>query len=67
MKLQWANMSEHITASLPLSPSLPLLSPAQWKVHVRKPGVIALQNMHTPAHWLAIRDGKTIGNVCKPY
>lgn len=36
---------------------------AQWKVHVRRPGVIALQNMHTSQHWLAIRDGKTIGNV----
>ena len=37
---------------------------AQWKVHVRRPGVIALQNQHTPAHWLAIRDGATIGYVC---
>ena len=36
---------------------------AQWKVHVRRPGVIALQNVHTSENWLAIRDGKTIGNV----
>ena len=36
---------------------------AQWKVHVRRPGVIALQNKHTSAHWLAIRDGATIGHV----
>ncbi|CAI8042897.1 hypothetical protein GBAR_LOCUS23795, partial [Geodia barretti] len=36
---------------------------AQWKVHVRRPGVIALQNQHTPSHWLAIRDGATIGNA----
>ena len=52
----------------PLSLSLSLclsvcLSAAQWKVHVRRPGVIALQNIHTSEHWLAIRDGKTIGNV----
>jgi hypothetical protein len=36
---------------------------AQWKVHVRRPGVIALQGTHTPEHWLAIRDGRTIGNA----
>jgi hypothetical protein len=36
---------------------------AQWKVHLRRPGVIALQNMHTSEHWLAIRDGQTIGNA----
>ena len=40
---------------------------AQWKVHVRRPGVIALQNVHTSENWLAIRDGKTIGNVCTLY
>lgn len=43
-----------------------MLSPtAQWKVHVRRPGVIALQNVHTSDNWLAIRDGNTVGNVCK--
>ncbi|CAI8042899.1 hypothetical protein GBAR_LOCUS23795 [Geodia barretti] len=36
---------------------------AQWKVNVRGFGVIALQNQHTPSHWLAIRDGATIANV----
>ena len=41
----------------------PSLSPAQWKVHVRRPGVIALQNEQSPENWLAIRDGKAIGNV----
>ena len=42
-------------------------SPAQWKVHVRRPGVIALQSIHTSENWLAIRDGKTIGNVIRIY
>lgn len=42
----------------------PCISPAQWKVHVRRTGVIALQNIHTSEHWLAIHNGKTIGNVC---
>jgi hypothetical protein len=36
---------------------------AQWMVHVRRAGVIALQNQHTTTNWLAIKDGQTIGNA----
>ena len=37
---------------------------AQFRVHVRRPGVVALQNVHTPDNWLAIFQGNTIGTVC---
>ena len=36
---------------------------AQFYVHVRRPGVVALQNVGNPSHWLAIRDDKLIGTV----
>ena len=36
---------------------------AQFTVHVRRPGVIALQNVHDSNKWLAILDGKLIGTV----
>ncbi len=36
---------------------------AQFKVHVRRPGVVALQSVHNPNNWLAINQGKTIGTV----
>ena len=36
---------------------------AQFRVHVRRPGVVALQNVHTPENWLAINQGKTVGTV----
>ena len=36
---------------------------AQFTVHVRRPGVIALQNVKHPDQYLAIYDGSTIGNV----
>ena len=39
------------------------LSLAQFTVHVRRPGVIALQNVHDSNRWLAILDGKLIGTV----
>ena len=39
----------------------------QFRVHVRHPGVVALQNFHTPENWLAIFQGKTVGTVCTVY
>ena len=36
---------------------------AQFRVHVRRPGVVALQNVRTAEYWLAIYQGKTIGTV----
>ena len=36
---------------------------AQIRVHVRCPGVVALQNVHTSENWLAIILGKTVGTV----
>ena len=39
------------------------LSSAQFTVHVRRPGVIALQNVADPERWIAIYQGKTIGMV----
>ena len=36
---------------------------SQFKVHVRRPGVVALQSVHKPKHWLAIYQGTTIGTV----
>ncbi len=35
----------------------------QFKVHVRRPGVVALQSVHKPVYWLAIHQGNTIGTV----
>ena len=35
-----------------------------FRVHVRGRGVVALQNFPTPEHWIAIKDGETIGTVC---
>ncbi len=40
---------------------------AQFKVHVRRPGVVALQNMHNEDHWLAVFQGKTVGTVSKNF
>ena len=37
---------------------------AQFTVHVRRPGVIALQNVKNPDLYLAIYEGTTNGNVC---
>ena len=36
---------------------------AQFTVHVRRPGVVALQNIKNPDQYLAIYEGATIGNV----
>ena len=36
---------------------------AQFIVHVRGPGLIALQSVHRPDNWLGIIDGKLIGTV----
>ncbi len=36
---------------------------AQFRVHVRHPGVVALQNVHEPYNWLAIFQETTIGTV----
>ena len=36
---------------------------AQFTIHVRRPGVIALQNVKYPDQYLAIYDGSTNGNV----
>ena len=36
---------------------------AQFRVHVRRPGVVALQNVRNPNNWLAIFQGQTIGTV----
>ncbi len=38
---------------------------AQFKVHVRRPGVVSLQNVQSPDYWLAIFQGNTIGTVRK--
>ncbi len=38
---------------------------AQFKVHVRRPGVVALQNIHEPENWLAVFQNDTIGTVWK--
>lgn len=43
--------------------SPPFFPSAQFTVHVRRPGVIALQNVSDPTRWLAIYQGKTIGTV----
>ena len=43
---------------------------AQFRVHVRRPGVVALQNVRNAENWLAVYQGKTIGTVreqCGPY
>ena len=39
------------------------VSLAQFVVHVRRPGVIALQNVADKNRWLAICEGKTTGTV----
>ena len=36
---------------------------AQICIHMRCPGVVVLQNVHTPENWLAIIQGKTVGTV----
>ena len=39
------------------------LPPAQFIVHVRRNGVVALQNVKDPAAWLRIYNGKLLGDV----
>ena len=36
---------------------------AQFHVHVKRPGVISLQNVKNPHYWLAVFQGKTVGTV----
>ncbi|CAI8042893.1 hypothetical protein GBAR_LOCUS23792, partial [Geodia barretti] len=36
---------------------------AQFKVHVRGPQRVALQNVHNPRHWLRIKDNDLNGKV----
>ena len=36
---------------------------ARFMVYVRRPGVIALQNVSRPECWLTIKDDQTNGNV----
>ena len=36
---------------------------AQFRVHVKRPGVVALQNVHESYNWLAIFQEQTIGTV----
>ena len=36
---------------------------AQFRVHVRRPGVVALQNVNDSQNWLAIRNSQTLGTV----
>ena len=36
---------------------------AQFIVHIRRPGVIALQNVANTDCWLSILEGKTLGTV----
>ena len=62
--------------SLPLSLflSLPFLLPlllscvaaASFTVHVRRKGVVALQNVKSPEAWLRINQGRVEGKVCRP-
>ena len=38
---------------------------AQFYVHLRRPGVVALQNVSNSDHWLAIRDNQLVTvSVC---
>ena len=37
---------------------------AQFTVHVRRPGVVTLQNVKNPDQYLAIYEGSTNGVVC---
>ncbi|XP_064387079.1 uncharacterized protein LOC135335495 isoform X2 [Halichondria panicea] len=34
---------------------------AQFRVHVKRPGVVSLQNVKNPDYWLAVFQGKTVG------
>ena len=43
--------------------SLPLLSIAQFVVRVCRPGVVSLQSARQNIDWLAIYEGRAIGNV----
>ena len=36
---------------------------AQFYVHVRRPGVVALQNVNNTSQWVAIHNHKLIGTV----
>ena len=36
---------------------------AQFRVHVKRPGVVSLQNVHESYNWLAIFQEQTIGTV----
>ena len=36
---------------------------AQLRVHVRRPGVVALQSVYNSQNWIAIHQGRTIGTV----
>ena len=38
-------------------------TPAKFRVHVRRPTVVALQNVHNPDWWLAVYEGRTTGVV----
>ena len=38
-------------------------STALYTVHNRGPGIVALQNVQNPNHWITIKNGQTIGTV----
>ncbi len=40
---------------------------AQFRVHVKRPGVVSLQNVKNPDYWLAVFQGKTVGTVINVY
>ena len=39
------------------------LTAAQYTVHNRGEGIVALQNVQIPNHWIAIKNGQTVGTV----
>ena len=49
---------------LPIPPAhMHVHIPAKFRVHVRRPTVVALQNVHNPDWWLAVYEGRTTGVV----
>ena len=40
-----------------------IYSAALYTVHSRGQGIVALQNVQNPNHWIAIKNGQTVGTV----
>ena len=54
----------YVCVCLPLSNNNHMIhTTALYTVHSRGQGIVALQNVQKPNHWIAIKNGQTVGTV----